>query len=184
MIWLLLGVALWWGAHLFKRAAPRARARMGDAGKGAVAATVLASLALMIVGYRMAEGAVYWDRTPALAGVNNLLMLAAFYVFGASMARGGKVWLGTKLRHPMLTGFALWALAHLAVNGDAPSFVLFGGLLAWALVEIVAINSAEGAWTPPPRAPARKEFTLAAATVALFVVVAVAHAWLGYPPFG
>lgn len=184
MIWLVFGVALWWGAHLFKRAAPGVRARMGDAGKGAVAAAVLASLALMIVGYRMADGAVYWGRSPALAGVNNLLMLLAFYVFGSSMARGAKVWLGTKLRHPMLTGFALWALAHLAVNGDVPSFVLFGGLLAWALVEIVAIDSAEGVWTPPPRAPARKEFVLVAVTVALFAAVASVHAWLGYPPFG
>lgn len=184
MIWLVMGVALWSGAHLFKRAAPGVRAKMGDAGNGVVAAAVLASLALMIFGYRMTDGEVYWSRSPALTGVNNLLMLSAFYVFGSSMARGAKVWLGTKLRHPMLTGFALWALAHLAVNGDLPSFVLFGGLLTWALVEIVAINAAEGAWTPPPRAHVKKEFVLIATTVALFVVVAGVHTWLGYPPFG
>ena len=32
---LILGLALWCGGHFFKRLAPDARARMGDAGKGA-----------------------------------------------------------------------------------------------------------------------------------------------------
>lgn len=35
-------------------------------------------------------------------------------------------------RHPFLVGVALWAAAHLAVNGDARSVVLFGALLAVA----------------------------------------------------
>lgn len=36
-------------------------------------------------------------------------------------------------RHPFLWGVALWALAHLLANGDAPSLILFGALLALAL---------------------------------------------------
>lgn len=32
-------------------------------------------------------------------------------------------------RHPFLVGAALWALAHLAANGDAASIILFGGIL-------------------------------------------------------
>ena len=36
-------------------------------------------------------------------------------------------------RHPMLWGFALWALSHLIANGDLVSAVLFGGLAAFAL---------------------------------------------------
>lgn len=35
----------------------------------------------------------------------------------------------TITRHPMLTGTALWALAHLAANGDAASIILFAGIL-------------------------------------------------------
>ena len=37
MIWLVLGVALWWGAHLWKRVSPESRASLGDRGKGIVA---------------------------------------------------------------------------------------------------------------------------------------------------
>jgi uncharacterized membrane protein len=37
-------------------------------------------------------------------------------------------------RHPFLAGVAIWAFAHLVVNGDAASLVLFGTLLALALL--------------------------------------------------
>ena len=184
MIWLILGVALWWGAHFFKRIAPDVRAGMGEAGKGLVAALLLASLVLMVIGYRSADGAFFWGRSPAMVGINNLLMLLAFYSFGASAAKPAKVWLGTKIRHPQLTGFSLWAVAHLLVNGDMPSIILFGGLLVWALAEMAVINKAEGPWAPPPQAPAKKEIVLLVVTVVLFSVTSGVHYWLGYPVFG
>ncbi|TFL19205.1 NnrU family protein [Jannaschia formosa] len=181
---LILGVALWWGAHLFKRVAPGARARLGDPGKGLVALLIVASVVLMVIGYRQADGAVYWGRSPALVGINNLLMVLAFYCYAASAAKGAKIWLGTKLRHPQLTGFSLWAVAHLLVNGDVPSFVLFGGLLVWALVEMALINTQEGPWTPPPRAPAKKEVTAVIVTIVVVIVVMLIHYWLGATPWG
>jgi uncharacterized membrane protein len=79
----------------------------------------------------------WWYRSPATTGINNLLVLIAFYLFAAS---GARTWLGQKMRHPQLTGVKTWALAHLLVNGDLPSFILFGGLLAWAVVEVILIN--------------------------------------------
>jgi uncharacterized membrane protein len=36
-------------------------------------------------------------------------------------------------RHPFLWGVALWAVTHLALNGDSASVVLFGSLLVLAL---------------------------------------------------
>jgi hypothetical protein len=51
MFILILGVALWWAAHLLKRMAPGLRARIG---RGGVAGAVAVSVVLMIVGYRMA----------------------------------------------------------------------------------------------------------------------------------
>ena len=49
---LILGLILWVGAHLFKRIAPAARDRMGNAGKGAVAVLLMVGLVLIIIGYR------------------------------------------------------------------------------------------------------------------------------------
>jgi uncharacterized membrane protein len=38
-------------------------------------------------------------------------------------------------------GGALWALAHLAANGDLPSLLLFGGMAILALDGIPAIDA-------------------------------------------
>ncbi|ABD53732.1 NnrU family protein [Jannaschia sp. CCS1] len=184
--WILLiaGLALWVAAHAWKRVAPAHRASFGDKGKGIVAGLVVLSVILMVIGYRGAEGAFYWGRSPALVGINNILMVLAFYIYAVGGPKGDRVWLGTKLRHPQLTGYSLWAIAHLLVNGDTPSFVLFGGLLVWALGSVVAINAAEGPWTPPNRAPKRKELTYVIATVVIVVVVMLIHWALGVQPWG
>lgn len=182
MIWLILGVALWWGAHLFKRFAPERRAAMGEKGKGAVAGALAVSIVLMVIGYKTADGAVYWGRGPALAGINNLLMLVAFYLFAAA---GARTTLAQKFRHPQLTGFVVFALAHLLVNGDVPSFVLFGGLGVWALVEMAVINRAEPDWTPPGKpVPRGKEIGVAVTSVIVYIGVALIHGWIGPWPFG
>ena len=184
MALLIAGLLLWVAAHLFKRLAPGPRAKLGNAGKGIVALALVASVVLMVIGYRHADGAVFWGRSAPLVGINNLLMLLAFYIYAAGGPKGARIWIGTKLRHPQLVGFSIWAVAHLLVNGDVPSFVLFGGLLIWAQVEIVLINALDGHWTPPPRAPRRKEVVyIVAAVVAVAVVMAI-HNWLGVRPWG
>lgn len=180
MIYLILGVALWSAAHLFKRVAPDARARMGDKGRGPIAIALFASVALMIIGYRMADGAFFWGRSPALVGINNLLMLFAVYLFAVAGMQTG---LARKIRHPQLTGVKTWAVAHLLVNGDVPSFILFGGMLAWAVVEVILINKQDD-WTPPPVAPVKKEIMAIVGTIVLYGVFAGVHLWLGYPTFG
>jgi uncharacterized membrane protein len=43
----------------------------------------------------------------------------------------------TVTRHPVLWGFALWAGSHLVPNGDMRSLLLFGSLLAFALLGMV-----------------------------------------------
>lgn len=181
---LIAGVALWWAAHLFKRLAPGLRQSLGSAGYPVMAVAILASIVLMVLGYRSAEGAFYWGPSPMMTGINNLLMILAFYFYAASAAKGAKVWLGTKVRHPQLTGFGLWAFAHLLVNGDTPSFILFGGLLAWAVVEILLINAQEGPWQRPARAPAKKEVVAVVVTLVVVVVVMGIHYALGVKPWG
>lgn len=181
MILLILGVALWSAAHLFKRLAPARRAAMGDKGRGPVALGILAGVVLMVIGYRMADGAVFWGRSPMLTGINNLLMLVSVYLFAAS---GMKTAVARRMRHPMLAAVRAWALAHLLVNGDVPSFILFGGLLVWSFAEVALINRAEPDWTPPAPQPARKEIIAAVAAVIVFAAIAGIHYLLGYPVFG
>ena len=182
MLILILGVALWYAAHLFKRMAPEARRGLGGQGKGVVAGLLVVSVLLMILGYRMADGPYWWGASAPLKGINNLLMLAAFWCFAAS---GMKTALARRMHHPQLTGVSLWAVAHLLVNGDLPSLVLFGGLLIWALIEMVVLSRAEADWTAST-APIiwRKEFMALVSALVVMIVVGLIHSWLGYNPFG
>jgi len=181
MLLLTAGLALWIGAHLFKRLAPAQRAAIGERGKGVIALLILAGIVLMVIGYRMADGAFFWGRHPALVGINNLLMLLSIYMFAAAGARTA---LARKMRHPMLGAVKVWALAHLLVNGDVASFVLFGGLLAWAVIEMIMINKAEPEWTRPEPVPVSKEISVFVISIVVYALVAMVHYWLGYPAFG
>lgn len=181
MILLILGLLIWAGAHFWKRLAPGHRAKFGDRGKALVALALAVSIIFMIWGYRTADSTVFWGRSTALVGVNNLLMVVAFYLFAAS---GAKTRITRTVRHPQLTAVVVWSVAHLLVNGDTASFVLFGGLLVWAVAEMVVINRAEGPRGPYHEVPIRKEATAAIATIVVFVIVGAVHALLGYNPFG
>jgi uncharacterized membrane protein len=182
MIWIFLGLALWIGAHLFKRIAPEPRAKLGEPGKGLMALLMIAGIALMTIGYKQADTAVFWGRSGALVGINNLLMVLAVYLFEAS---GMKTAITGRLRHPQLTAMKVFCFAHLLVNGDVASFVLFGGLLAWAVASVIIINKQDG----KPPLPARevvmgKEIGAAVGAVVVTVVIMVVHNWLGAQPWG
>jgi len=184
MTLLILGLILWWAAHLFKRAVPDTRAKMGDAGKGLMAVAIVASVVLMVIGYRGTDFIPVWNPPVWATHLNNLLMLLAFYTYGAGAAKGGKAWLGTKLRHPQQTGFGIWAVAHLLVNGDFAAIILFGGLLLWAVVQARVINAQEGPWTTPERGAMATEIRLIVIAIVLYAVVGGIHVWLGVWPFG
>lgn len=182
---LIGGLFLWFAAHYFKRLAPAARAKLGDPGKAVVAVLVVAGLVLIIIGYRNTElGFVQvWFPPSWMIHINNLLMLLAFWVYGSSAAKGAKAWPANKIRHPQLTAVKIFTFAHLLVNGDLASIVLFGSLLAWAVGSVILINKAEPDWTPPETAAEKTYVRLLVITLVLFSVVAGIHNWLGYWPF-
>lgn len=177
---LVLGLLLWVGAHIFKRVMPEQRAALGDSGKTMVTVALLISLGLMIWGYRGAEFIPVWYPPAFLVHVNNLLMLIAIFVFGMSATTGR---LRGKMRHPQLTAVKIWAVAHLLVNGDVASIILFGGLLAWAVLEVILINRAEPVWDRPEPGEAKKDVLLVVITLVAFGLIAAIHAWLGVWPF-
>lgn len=181
MILLTAGVVLWWLAHLFKRLAPGPRAVAGERGKGVIAVLILASVVMMVFGYKAAEYVPVWDPPPALRHLNNLLMLVAFYMYAAS---GMKTAVTRVIRHPQLTGFAIWAVAHLLVNGDLASVILFGGLLVWAGLSMVMINRAEPRPALPAKAPLGKEIGAVVGAVLVTGLVGAIHGWIGPNPFG
>jgi uncharacterized membrane protein len=177
LTWLVLGLSLWIGAHLFKRVLPRQRAAMGKAGRGMVAVLVLAAIVLMVIGFRRADYTNLYALPVWVWHVNNLLMLVAIFLMDAGRA-GGVV--AANLRHPMLLGVVIWAVAHLLVNGDLASLVLFGGLGLWALAQMAVINRAEEPWSAPAKGPIVNDAKIAVLALVLYAAFVGVHYWLGY----
>ena len=177
---LIAGVVLFWLAHGFKRYVPGVRAGLGDAGKGLVSLALLASVVLMVIGYRGAEVQPVYSPVAGMGHLNNLLMLVSLFLFGVGGTKGT---LYPRMRHPMLWGTVVWAVAHLLVNGDLASIVLFGGIGVWALVTMALINRAES-WTPPSGGRGVKgDLMNLAGTLVLYGLIAGVHIWLGHNPF-
>lgn len=177
---LVLGLILWLASHLFGRLVPGLRARMGVLpGKMTVTVLSLAAVLLMVIGYRRAEVVPVYAPLPGMGHLTDLLMLVALFLFGLSHSKGR---LRAHLRHPMLWSVVVWAVAHLLVNGDAASLVLFGGLGLWAVASMLLINAQE-AWERPAPGGLRSDAIALAVALVLYAAIAGIHIWLGHNPF-
>jgi uncharacterized membrane protein len=153
MALMILGLGLWWASHLFPIYMAERRAAMlkrlgGKLYKSAFTMFSVIAVAFMVLGYQRAGFVTVWTPPIWTMHLNNLLMLLAVFLLGAKQA-GSSV--RHFVRHPMLAGVKVWALAHLLVNGDLASIVLFGGVLGWAVVAMVGSNRRDGAWERPPK---------------------------------
>jgi len=178
MTLLILGLILWIVPHWLKRLAPDLRASMGARGRGVISILLFIGLGLMIYGYRQAEVVNIWYPPAFLVHFNNLLMVVAVAVFAMAHTKGR---LRGKMRHPMLVSVKIWAIAHLLVNGDLASIILFGGMLVWAVVSVILINRAED-WTRPEPGDKGRDWLFAVITVVTFAIMIGVHIALGVHP--
>jgi uncharacterized membrane protein len=145
-----------------------------------MALAILAGLVLIIVGYRRAPFEPVYDPPSWGTHLNNLLMFLAVALMGAGQSKGRARAL---LRHPMLTGVLVWAFAHLLVNGDRASLILFGWMAVWALASMALINAREPAWVRPAPGPWTGDVRLLVIAAVIYAVIATVHTLLGYWPF-
>ena len=182
---LISGLVLWSIAHMFKRLAPEMRAamdaKMGNGARGVMSLLILGSIVLMVLGYKAAPYQPVYDLPRWTHHLNNLLMIVAVALLGMGSSKGrARTW----MRHPMLAGIIVWAIAHLLVNGDVASIVLFGGMAVWAVVSMVLINIQEGKWQKPEAGPASGDVKWLVISAVVFAVIAGLHIWIGPNPFG
>jgi uncharacterized membrane protein len=180
MVWLVLGVLVWSVVHASRSGAPALRARLvarlgADPYRGLFSLVILSSVALMVVGWRATTPRLLyapplWGHGAALA-----LMFVALVLFAAS---GLPTNIKRAIRHPQLTGVALWSLAHLLANGDSRSLVLFSVLGIWALLEMVLINRREGAWQRPLPLPLSAEVKPLLGGLVAYVILLLVHPYL------
>jgi uncharacterized membrane protein len=123
---------------------------------------------------------VLWNPPAFLTHINNLLMLIAVFLVNLGKVPG---LLRSKMRHPMLGAVKVWALAHLLVNGDLASVILFGGMLAWAVFDMIKINKMQE-WARPAAGPVIYDIGYGFVSLGVFAAIAWLHTYLGYWPFG
>lgn len=179
MLLIALGLILWTWPHVMKEFTPGLRARIGDkVARPLVAVVALLAIVLMVIGYRGATGSFVYAPPAWGQHLNNLLMLFAVAMFGASHSKSHlRAW----VRHPMFAGTILWGISHLLVRGDSPAILLFGGLIAWAVLAWVVTN-ARHAYVPFTGATVKGDIRLAVITVVLYAVIVLIHSWVGPNP--
>jgi uncharacterized membrane protein len=179
MILLASGLLLFALAHLFPGLFPETRRdlrmRWGEARyKGLISVGVFAGIALIVLGWRSAVPSGIYLPPPALRHPAMALVVVAFWLLVISQRPSRMRQL---VRHPQLTAVLLWAIAHLLLNGDSRSLMLFGGLALWALVEIPLINRREGAWIKGDKPPLTSDVINLLITAVVVIVVMYLHPW-------
>lgn len=143
---LIIGLSIFFGAHLSLRATGARAAIEGKIGKmpfkGIFSLISLIGFVLLIIGYVQYRGIAPELYAPPMWGkyVNYLLTLLAMILFLSSYMAGK---IKAMVVHPQLSGVKAWALGHLLANGDAASVILFGSFLIWAVVTRILCGKAE-----------------------------------------
>lgn len=141
MILLIVGLALFVAVHLIPSVVSLRDALIARLGAGAYRAvfslTALVGLVMIVLGFSRAPfepvyTAPSWGRQFAMFAVPVSLVLLA--------AANMPTHIRAVLRHPMLLGVLLWALAHLLSNGDLRSIVLFGSFAGYAVLDLVSVG--------------------------------------------
>ena len=136
---LVAGLVLFVAVHLIPSAVPLRAALIARLGpgpyRGLFSLIAAAGLVLIVWGFARAPfeplyAPPAWGRQVAMFAVPVALVLFA--------AANMPTHIRAVLRHPMLLGLLLWAIAHLASNGDLRSVVLFGGFAGFAVLDLVS----------------------------------------------
>lgn len=154
MIVMVVGMVLFLGIHS-ARIVPGLRDNLvrtfGEmVYKGIYSILSLIGLVFIWRGYAMARDAgqpLLYSPPLWMTHVTLLLMAIALICFVAAYVPGR---IKAALKHPMLVSIKIWALAHLLANGELQSVVLFGGFLAWAVLDRISVKRRERAGLATP----------------------------------
>jgi uncharacterized membrane protein len=138
MFLLILGLVVFLGTHAFTMARARRAALVARLGEGPYKGlySLLSLIGIVLIAYGFGQYRAgdwinvwyppVWTRHLALTlNIFAFIFLAAAYIPGR---------IKRALKHPMLAAVKIWALAHLLANGDLGSILLFGSILAWAVM--------------------------------------------------
>jgi uncharacterized membrane protein len=141
---LIAGLVIFLGIHSIAIVAPgfrgHASQRLGEnAWKGLYSLIALLGFVLIVYGFRLARQAPVVLYTPPgwMRHVTFLLMLPVFPLALAAYLPGR---IQRAAKHPLLAAVKFWAFGHLLANGMLADVLLFGGFLAWAVIDRISLK--------------------------------------------
>jgi uncharacterized membrane protein len=190
MIKLIAGLVIFLGVHSIRIFAPQWRERMiarigAGPWKAIYSLASLAGFLLIVGGYAAArlEPVLLYNPPVWMRHLVALLMLPVFPLLLAAYLPGR---IKAAVKHPMLTATKAWALSHLLVNGMLADVLLFGGFLAWAVLDRISAGKRPQAAVRAVPPPIRNDVIAVVAGLALYAVFVMwAHVRLfGVAPMG
>ncbi len=134
MGWLISGMVLLFGIHVlphFQTLRGQLVERFGLwPYKGLFALVSLGGLALIVYGFPRADVIPLWS-PPSWSSIAALAAMPVVFILIVAAYVPNNI--RRFMRHPMLTGVLLWAVAHLLTSGDQASVTLFGGFAVYSL---------------------------------------------------
>ncbi len=177
MALLITGLLLWTIVHFIPSIGISIKGkwinRLGQMGYTiSFSALIVASLILIVFGWRSITPFQFYVLPEVVRPISIVLMVLAFLLFGAAMH---PTRIKRLVRHPQLASIIVWSTAHLLLNGDSRSVVLFGWLGLWAAAEIFFINKRDGVWVKEAAPGWGQEIKGVVISLVIFAIAAVAH---------
>ncbi len=184
MLLLIVGLLLFLGVHSIAIVWPSVRTRtiqrLGEgAYKGLYSLVSLVGFVLICYGFGLARATSVVLYSPPI-WLRQLALVVMLPVFPLLIATylPGRIKIAAK--HPMLAAVKLWAFAHLLANGSSADVLLFGGFLAWAVLDRVSLRrrSVPQALRTAPPGPWNDVIVVVVGLAVYALFIAWAHARL------
>ena len=187
----ILGLVVFLGAHVFVSMRDERAALISRIGRGPYLGlfTPVSIVGLVLIGFGFARyraaGLIpvwyppAWTRQIVVAGMwPASIAVVAAYIPGD---------IKRVLKHPMLVGVKIWAVAHLCANGDLGGMILFAAVLAWAVYDRITLKRRSDPGAPPIPLGGRRNDIIAivVGTILYLALGFVFHPIvIGLPAFG
>jgi uncharacterized membrane protein len=187
----ILGLIVFLGAHVFVSRRNERAALISRLGRGPYLGlfALVSIVGLVLLGFGFAryraEGLIpvwyppAWTRQIVVAAMwPASIAVVAAYIPGD---------IKRVLKHPMLVGVKIWAVAHLCANGDLGGMILFAAVLAWAVYDRITLKRRSDPGAPPIPLGGRRNDIIAivVGTILYLALGFVFHPIvIGLPAFG
>ncbi len=192
MLLLVIGLVIFMGFHLLPTNVSMRNALVAKYGeqawKGIFSLGSLIGFVLIVYGYgkvqESGKNPILWDPPMWMSHLTATLMVFAMIFLVAAYVPSR---IRSALKHPMLVAVKIWALAHLLVNGDLASLLLFGTFLAYAVYDRISLKRRGNLGPGPANVGIVNDIGVVVLGLALYAFFLFGgHAWLigkGIPPY-